>query len=91
MSLKLLYGHYRMTQPTYSSFSGNSAICLYVPGGINNAKEVTSNVFIEKLEDCYVIPSTYLDLNKETKITCDITYNDGTQDTITVYFTWREE
>lgn len=70
---------------------GDGAIALYVPGGPNNVKELTANVYIEEMEGFYFIPTVYLYSNQENEITCDITYNDGTQDTITVYFTWREE
>lgn len=70
---------------------GDGAIALYVPGGSNNVKELTANVYIEEMEGFYFIQTQYLYLNQENVITCDITYNDGTQDTITVYFTWREE
>lgn len=71
-----------------ASYKGDGAICLYTPGGITNVKDVSSNVYIEKLENWYYITPVYLNSNEENEITCNITYNDGTQDTITVYFTW---
>lgn len=74
-----------------ASYEGDGSICLYVPGGVGNVKEVSSNVYIEEMEDFYFIPTVYLHLNEENEITCNITYNDDTQDTITVYFTWIEE
>lgn len=73
-----------------ASYEGNGAICLYIPGGISNVKDISSNVYIEEMEDFYFIQPVYLNLNEENEITCNITYNDGTQDTITVYFLRRE-
>lgn len=67
-------------------FEGYGAIYLYIPGGISNVKQVSSNVYIEKLEDFYFIQTIYLNLNEKNEITCNITYNDDTQDSITVYF-----
>ncbi len=74
-----------------ASYQGDGSICLYVPDGVNNVKDISSNVYIEEMEDFYFIQTVYLNLNEENKITCNITYNDDTQDTITVYFTWIEE
>lgn len=74
-----------------ASYEGDASICLYVPGGVSNVKDISSNVYIEEMGDFYFIQTVYLNLNEENEITCNITYNDGTQDTITVYFTWIEE
>lgn len=74
-----------------ASYQGDGSIFLYVPDGVNNVKDISSNVYIEEKEDFYFIQTVYLNLNEENKITCNITYNDDTQDTITVYFTWIEE
>ena len=73
-----------------ASYEGDGSIALYVPGGVSNVKEMSSNVYIEEMEDFYFIPTIYLNLNEENEITCNITYNDDTQDTITVYFLRRE-
>lgn len=67
-------------------YEGYGAICLYVPGGVNNVKDISSNVYVEEMEDFYFIQPVYLNLNEENEITCNITYNDDTQDSITVYF-----
>lgn len=69
-----------------ASYEGYGAICLYVPGGVNNVKDISSNVYVEEMEDFYFIQPVYLNLNEENEITCNITYNDDTQDSITVYF-----
>lgn len=69
-----------------ASYEGDGAICLYVPGGVNNVKDISSNVYVEEMEDFYFIQPVYLNLNEENEITCNITYNDDTQDSITVYF-----
>lgn len=74
-----------------ASYKGEGSICLCIPGGTSNVKDVSSNVYIEERGDFYLIPTVYLKLNEENEITCNITYNDDTQDTITVYFTWIEE
>lgn len=73
-----------------ASYEGNGSIALYVPGGVSNVKDISSNVYIEEMGDFYFIQPVYLNLNEENEITCNITYNDGTQDTITVYFLRRE-
>lgn len=71
-----------------ASYEGDGSIFLYVPGGISNVKDISSNVYIEEMEDLgiYFIQTVYLNLNKENEITCNITYNDDTQGSITVYF-----
>lgn len=74
-----------------ASYEGDDVICLYVPGGVSNVKDISSNVYIEEVNDYYFIQTGYLNLNQENEITCNITYSNDTQDTITVYYTWREE
>lgn len=69
---------------------GNGYLYLYIPGGVNNIKDISSNVYIEESDICYTIPLNYLNLGEENEITCNITYKDDTQDTITVYITWNE-
>lgn len=74
-----------------ASYEGDGSIALYVPGGVGNVKDISSNVYIEEMGDFYFIPTVYLHLNEGNEITCNITYNDDTQGSITVYFTWIEE
>lgn len=70
--------------------SGNKSILVYVPGGVSNVTDFSCNFATLESDDWYVIPTDYLDLGKENEVTCNVTYKDGTQDTITVYITWKE-
>ena len=74
----------------YEMLGSDGTIRLYIPGGVNNIKDISSNVYIEEADDWYRIPLNYLNLGEENEITCNITYKDDTQDTITVYITWNE-